>query len=177
MRRIDVRARIARRSFLQGSAAAAAAGVGFSATAAWAADAKNLTPQQMATLALMARDIFPHDRLGAVYYIRAVTPYDAKAGGDAAFKEMIAFGIERADQDAKDRYKAAYIDVPWEEQRVVVLQGMEQTPFFIKLHGDLIVSLYNQKEVWAKFGYEGSSADKGGYIHRGFNDIDWLPSA
>jgi hypothetical protein len=25
------------------------------------------------------------------------------------------------------------------------------------------------------FGYEGASADKGGYIDRGFNDIDWLP--
>jgi hypothetical protein len=28
--------------------------------------------------------------------------------------------------------------------------------------------------VWAKFGYEGPSADKGGYISRGFDDIDWL---
>jgi len=34
--------------------------------------------------------------------------------------------------------------------------------------------LYNQKPLWAKFGYEGSSADKGGYINRGFNDIDWV---
>jgi len=24
------------------------------------------------------------------------------------------------------------------------------------------------------FGYEGASADKGGYIERGFDDIDWL---
>jgi hypothetical protein len=176
MRKIDGRVRVGRRSFLQGSAAAAAAGVTFSATSAWAADAKTLTPHQMATLALMARDIFPHDRLADVYYVRAVTPYDAKAGGDAAFHEMIAFGIERADQDARAHFNAAYLDVPWEEQRVVVLQGMEQTPFFAKVHGDLVVSLYNQKEVWAKFGYEGSSAEHGGYIHRGFNDIDWLPS-
>ena len=39
------------------------------------------------------------------------------------------------------------------------------------------VSLYNNKEVWPKFGYEGASADKGGYINRGFNDIDWLPQS
>jgi hypothetical protein len=39
------------------------------------------------------------------------------------------------------------------------------------------VSLYNQKEVWPKFGYEGSSAEHGGYIKRGFADIDWLPKA
>jgi hypothetical protein len=37
-----------------------------------------------------------------------------------------------------------------------------------------VVSLYNQKDLWTKFGYEGSSADKGGYINRGFNDIDWV---
>ena len=38
----------------------------------------------------------------------------------------------------------------------------------------LVVSLYNQPAVWAKLGYEGSSAEHGGYIHRGFDDIDWL---
>jgi hypothetical protein len=24
-------------------------------------------------------------------------------------------------------------------------------------------------------GYEGPSFDKGGYLNRGFNDLDWLP--
>ncbi len=37
-----------------------------------------------------------------------------------------------------------------------------------------MVSLYNQQEVWAILGYEGESASKGGYINRGFDDIDWL---
>ena len=49
--------------------------------------------------------------------------------------------------------------------------------FFQKVRGDLVVSLYNQKELWPKFGYEGSSAEHGGYIKRGFADIDWLPKA
>ena len=59
--------------------------------------------------------------------------------------------------------------------RVELLQGIEQSEFFQKIRGDLIVSLYNQKELWPKFGYEGSSAEHGGYIKRGFADIDWLP--
>ncbi|HMH74595.1 MAG TPA: gluconate 2-dehydrogenase subunit 3 family protein, partial [Bradyrhizobium sp.] len=54
-------------------------------------------------------------------------------------------------------------------------QGIEQTDFFKKVRSDLVVSLYNQEELWPKFGYEGSSAEHGGYIKRGFNDIDWLP--
>ena len=75
----------------------------------------------------------------------------------------------------KDRHKVAYAQVPWEADRVVLLQGIEQTDFFKKVRSDLVVSLYNQEELWPKFGYEGSSAEHGGYIKRGFNDIDWLP--
>jgi hypothetical protein len=29
--------------------------------------------------------------------------------------------------------------------------------------------------AWAHFGYEGSSFEKGGYINRGFQDLNWLP--
>ena len=53
--------------------------------------------------------------------------------------------------------------------------GCEEHDFFKQMRGDLVVSLYNQKELWPKFGYEGSSAEHGGYIKRGFADIDWLP--
>ena len=42
------------------------------------------------------------------------------------------------------------------------------------MRSDLVVSLYNQKEVWPVFGYEGESYSHGGYIHRGFDDITWL---
>jgi len=55
-----------------------------------------------------------------------------------------------------------------------VLQQIEATPFFQSIRGGLVVSLYNQPEVWPIFGYEGESFSKGGYIARGFNDIEWL---
>jgi len=88
---------------------------------------------------------------------------------------MINGGVSRLDQDARDRHKLPYAEVAWEADRVVLLQGIEQSDFFQKIRSDLIASLYNQKEVWPKFGYEGSSAEHGGYINRGFADIDWLP--
>lgn len=37
------------------------------------------------------------------------------------------------------------------------------------------MTLYDDAEAWDALGYEGESFDKGGYIHRGFNDLDWLP--
>jgi len=38
-----------------------------------------------------------------------------------------------------------------------------------------VLTLYNLPEVWEALGYEGASFDKGGYLTRGFNDLDWLP--
>jgi hypothetical protein len=125
----------------------------------------------------VARDIYPHDFLGDSYYITAIKPWDGKAAADPAVKAMLEDGVRRLDADAKDRHKVAYAQVPWEADRVVLLQGIEQTAFFKTLRGDLVVSLYNQEQLWPKFGYEGSSAEHGGYIKRGFNDIDWLPKA
>jgi hypothetical protein len=178
MRKVDARAKVSRRVFLQGSAAAmpaVAAGVSIDAASAWAQDAKHLSPNTMATLARMARDIYPHDRLADVYYVKAVAGYDDKAGQDAAFRKLVEAGVAQLDAAAQQRHKCPYLMVAWETDRVVLLQGVEQGALFKKLHGDLLVTLYNNKEVWPKFGYEGSSADKGGYINRGFNDIDWLP--
>jgi hypothetical protein len=51
---------------------------------------------------------------------------------------------------------------------------MESSGFFQKVRGSLITGLYNNKQVWEKFAYEGESASKGGYLYRGFDDIDWL---
>jgi len=182
MREIERRTTVNRRVFLRGSAAApaaaAVAAMGFSAEAAWAQEAKTLSPHVMASLARAARDIFPHDHLADRFYIAAVAGYDAIAAADAAKKAMLEGGIARLDADAADRFGVAnYLAVGWEADRVTLLQGITQTPFFAKLRGDLVVTLYNQKELWAKFGYEGSSAEHGGYINRGFSDIDWLPTA
>jgi hypothetical protein len=148
-----------------------------SSTAGWAQDAKTLSPHTMATLARMARDIYPHDQLADVYYIKAVGGYDAKADKDAAFRKMVETGVAQLDAAAHQHHKTSYLLVAWENDRVVLLQAASQGALFKKLQGDLLVTLYNNKEVWPKFGYEGASADKGGYINRGFNDIDWLAQA
>lgn len=180
MREVDRRSKYSRRIFLQGAASAVpvvtvVAGTGLGIDDAWAADATTLSPATLKTLVKVARDIYPHDFLVDSYYITAVKPWDGKAAKDPAVKSLLEDGVRRLDQDARDKHKLAYAQVPWEADRVVLLQGIEQTDFFKQLRSDLVVSLYNQEEVWPKFGYEGSSAEHGGYIKRGFNDIDWLP--
>ncbi len=163
------------RRALLGRAVAAGAltvtGVGFIAApnAAWALEVSVITPAQMATLLQMARDIYPHDQVPDQHYAVAVKGYDA-----ADKKDMVAAGIAELDAAAVAQGHADYVSIGWEEDRVKVLQAVEASVFFQTVRAGLVTGLYNQKEVWPIFGYEGESFSQGGYITRGFDDIDWL---
>jgi hypothetical protein len=165
---------LTRRQLLSRSVAAGAAfvvGSGFVAgkDAAWATEVVALTPETMATLVQMARDIYPHDRLADEYYVVAVKGYDtAEAAAD------IEAGIAAVNAAAAGKGHASYLAAGWEKDRVEILQGMQESAFFQKIRGGLVTGLYNQKAVWPLFGYEGESFSQGGYIDRGFNDINWL---
>jgi hypothetical protein len=38
-----------------------------------------------------------------------------------------------------------------------------------------VVEIYSDPQTWKLLGYEGPSFAQGGYVKRGFNDLDWLP--
>jgi hypothetical protein len=168
-----------RRGFLAGAGAGAIA-IAVSGTAlihageAWGLEVKALKPDTMATLIAMARDIYPHDRLADRFYAVAVKSFDDKAAGDAKTKAMIENGVADLDARAKKAFGTPYRAVGWEAQRVTLLRQIESGPLFKAVRPALVVSLYNQKELWPLFGYEGESAAFGGYISRGFNDLTWL---
>ena len=151
--------------------AATAVGANFicAADAAWALEVTALKPETMATLVVMARDIYPHDRLGDQFYVAAMKGYDT-----AEEAEAVEAGIAVLDAAAAAAGFASYAAVPWEADRVAILRGMEGSAFFQKIRGGMVTGLYNQKQVWPLFGYEGESYSRGGYINRGFDDIAWL---
>jgi hypothetical protein len=167
-----------RRQFLARSAAATAIVISgtalINATEAWGLEVKNLKPQTMRTLIKLARDIYPHDRLADRFYALGVKGFDEKAGKDAASKAMIEDGVANLDTTAVAKHGKPYADVGWEAERVAMLRSIEGSAFFQGVRSTLVVSLYNQKELWPLFGYEGESASQGGYIKRGFNDLTWL---
>ncbi len=162
-----------RRDLLARSAVAAgfAIGAGFVAApdAAWAMEVEHLKPETMATLIQMARDIYPHDHVADAFYAAAVKGYDS---ADAA--PMIEAGIAGLNAAAGGKGHASYLAMGWERDRVDILRSMESSGFFQTIRGGLVTGLYNQKAVWPLFGYEGESFSEGGYIERGFNDINWL---
>jgi len=181
MRLVDKTTRVSRRRFLGTSTATifgtVAVGSGtmlLDPKGAWAIPLKHLQPKTMATLIQMARDTYPHDRLTDATYAKSVADYDDKAA-DPGVKKMLEDGTAMLDKKAQADYNVNYVDVGWEEQRAGILQGVQNTEFFQTIRGGLVTGLYNQHDIWQKFGYEGSSYQKGGYLHHGFNDIDWLP--
>lgn len=167
-----------RRQFLFGSAAIATMAIAGMAVIhieeAWGLQTTILKPKTMRTLVKVARDIFPHERLPDKYYAIAVKGYDESAARDPAVKRLIESTVDELDGFAERHYKSPYAVIPAEVDRAQMLRRIQSGTFFKQLRGDLVVSLYNQKEVWPIFGYEGESASKGGYIKRGFDDIDWL---
>lgn len=155
-----------------GSATAIVAiGSGFIAApdASWAMEVAHISEHEMATLLQMARDIYPHDKVGDQYYAVAVKGYDS-----AEASEMVSAGIAMLDEKARAHGSADYVTTKWEENRVAILREIEDDAFFQTVRGGLVTGLYNQKAVWPIFGYEGESFSQGGYIDRGFDDISWL---
>lgn len=141
--------------------------------------AEVLGADALKTLTKMARDIFPHDRFEDTLYTNAVSGYGEQAKADEKLKKLLLDGVAKLDAEANKKFKKPYAEVEKEADRVSILKAMDKakSDFFAKMRGDLVVSLYNQPAVWAKLGYEGPSADKGGYINRGFNDQTWMDRA
>ena len=139
----------------------------------WAATFSNIGADDAATLIQMARDIYPHDFLADKYYAKVIQGYDSAAGKDKALKSMISKECKKINSAAKKKYKNNYRMINREVERVDILKSNTKSPLFAKVRGDPVTGLYNNKEVWPKFA-EVSRLRKGGYLNRGYNDIDWL---
>lgn len=157
------------RSIAAGTTFVVGTGYVASSSTAWALEVEHLKPATMATLIQMARDIYPHDHVADEFYAAAVKNYDS---ADAA--PNIESGVAALDSAARGKGFVSYVGTLWERDRVDILRGMENSAFFQTVRGGLVGGLYNQKAVWPLFGYEGESFSKGGYINRGFDDINWL---
>lgn len=170
-----------RRQFLQaGSVAvagtAAAVGTGtllVDPSGAWAMTLSALNEHAALTLVKMTRDLYPHDRLSDMHYAKVVEGLDGQAAGDAELAALLKDGVAQLD--------GAVGGVKWLElsdgYRLATLKEMEGTPFFQTVRGACVTGIYNNPAVWRILGYEGPSADFGGYIERGFDDLAWLDNA
>ena len=101
-----------------------------------------------------ARAMYPHDDLPDDVYRRVADKLAEAAADDREAAETIDAGVAAFDGE---------------------LSSIEGSPFFELVRSTAVVEVYSDQRTWDMLGYEGPSFDKGGYLERGFNDLDWLP--
>jgi hypothetical protein len=115
------------------------------------------------TVTAAARAMYPHAGLSDRVYARVAAKL---AEGDDA---VVAEGV--ASQDAGG---TPFVELD-ERARLEALRAIEGSVFFELVRTTAVVEVYTDRETWDLLGYEGPSFAKGGYIERGFDDLDWLP--
>ena len=118
----------------------------------------------------LLRVTYPHERFPDGPYERTATAVQTAARADASDDRALAQGLLALDRAAGGDFLA--LDGRASEQ---LLRDRADEFFFRRIRSTAIVALYDDAEVWGLLGYEGPSYDKGGYLERGFDDLDWLP--
>lgn len=134
------------------------------------AGAESLSPSVTEVLLRLLRLLFPHDAIDDLPYIAVVDTINQMAAARPELFAVLNMGVHELDRAQSE---------PWlhlsHTKQLETLAMIESSPFFqtVRVTGRFL--FYGNKEIWPFFGYEGSSYEHGGYLHRGFNDLDWLP--
>ena len=120
-------------------------------------------------LVRLLRAAFPHSNFPDGPYERVADKILSQLDEDLYHRLVLEQGLATIEQVGLD-------DTQADEVAEKLLQELADTEFFTFVCGVAVVSLYDDHEVWELLGYEGASFDKGGYLDRGFDDLDWLPT-
>jgi hypothetical protein len=122
----------------------------------------------MATITAAARTMYPHDALPDDVYARVAEKLAEAAREDSGAARAIEDGVSALNGSGP------FAELSGDEQLETV-KRIEGSDFFELVRSTAVVEVYSDQRTWQLLGYEGPSFDKGGYIKRGFNDLDWLP--
>jgi hypothetical protein len=166
-----------RREFLKtsalvvaGTAVAASGLINVAGAGEWTGRLTTLNPHEASALLAMSRRIFPHRGIDDSCYVKVVEVLDTNSKSDPAVAKMLTEGIVALDGSGGKKFA----DLK-ESEQIAALEAVQTTPFFQKVRGTELESLYSNPDTWKMFGYQGPAYASGGYIHRGFNDLNWLP--
>jgi hypothetical protein len=130
----------------------------------------SLTPPETQALVIYAHLLLP------------ILPPD-----DSAYQQSAAALVERARLNSQvamllrsnidelvGEQSGSWLTMSAQERAALVAQ-QAGTPFYSLARWATTETVMRDFRVWEMVGYQGSAIDKGGYLHRGFDDIDWLP--
>lgn len=133
-------------------------------------NAVELTEEARTTLVRVLRVSFPHECVPDGPYERTAETILTEARNETWFRMALAQGLLSLNQMAGGDFRDLDDDAA-----LRALRRVEGTEFFGFIRRTAVLNLYDDAEVWEALGYEGPSFDQGGYLHRGFDDLDWLP--
>ena len=131
-------------------------------------DIATLGKKTMATITIVARTLYPHDALPDDVYARVGEKLAEAVREDLGAARTIEEGVSALNGGRSFAELLA-------GERLEALRGIEGSEFFELVRATAVTEVYSDERTWQLLGYEGPSFDKGGYINRGFNDLDWLP--
>jgi hypothetical protein len=131
-------------------------------------DSASLDDEAILSLVRIFQHILPHSDLDTQVYIDAVTTLTQRTSNNPVFRKELEDGLSGLNSET------AWLDLTANEQ-VNALKAIEKSRFFIALQTTALEQLYRDGRTWELVGYEGEAIKFGGYVNRGFNDIDWLP--
>lgn len=130
----------------------------------------SLTDRQHDVLVRVLHLTYPHPDFPDEPYQRTADAVVTASGEDAALRACLAPGLD--DLDA--HFDGDFIALD-DEEGTRALRELTDDPWFVGVRATAVVALYDDKQVWEVLGYEGASYHLGGYVDRGFDDLDWLP--
>lgn len=167
---------LSRRGFLKATGLTAASAVALTmaglsiSSNAWSMTLTTIDTKTGRSISALCRTLYPHKHLSDMYYDACVEGLDGKARTDAELLKLLTKGINTLDSYCKTSFLEASAS-----ERLIAAKKITGTPFFNQVRSHVIVALYNNDKIWKSFGYQGPSFPYGGYLDRGFNDINWLP--
>lgn len=129
-----------------------------------------LSDRQRAVLVRLLRVAYPHPSFPDGPYERTADAVVAATADDQRLARTLGQDLDHLDVLVGGDFLAV-----GEEEATMALREYADEPYFRAIRGIAVVALYDDREVWELLGYEGPSFDQGGYLHRGFDDLDWLP--
>ena len=130
---------------------------------------KHLGLTEARLLADTCRLLFPHEGLADSVYLGVVADIESDMDASVSTRKLLAQAATSLNAKAGGDWTAIET-----QRKIEILASIQGSELFNYLHNRTIESLYRNPEVWKLVGYQGSSVEYGGYLHRGFDDIDWL---
>ena len=169
------RAGMSRRMFLMTTTMAGVTTNAMLSGAAFAGSSA-LNTAQSASVLQMVQDIYPHPDLLELSHYEAIAASVTKtADEDEAAAKTLTDGLARLDEKAQVLYGSTYTEIEDADTREGLLRHFQGEGFFQSVRWTAYFGIYNNKDIWPLFGYQGSSVEYGGYIDRGFSDITFVP--